>query len=65
MSYVITKTDGTPLTTLTDGTIDTTSSDLTLIGKNYTGYGQALNIDLIKILENFSANTAPNIPLEG
>ena len=34
MAYTVNKTDGTILATVADGTIDTTT-DLTLIGKNY------------------------------
>ena len=30
-------------TTVNDGTIDSSTTDLTLIGKNYSGYGDALN----------------------
>ena len=45
MAYTINKTDGTTLATITDGTIDNTSS-LTLIGKSYSGFGEALNENL-------------------
>ena len=43
MSYKINKTDGTLLVDLVDGRIDTDSTDVTLFGKNYTGYGEFLN----------------------
>lgn len=58
MAYVITKSDGTTLVTIPDGTNDTTTS-LTLAGPNYVGYGQQLNENLIYLLENFASNTAP------
>ena len=35
MAYAINKTDGTVVATDADGTLDTTSSSLSLIGKNY------------------------------
>ena len=54
MAYKLNKTDGTLLTELVDGQIDTTSSDITLIGRNYVGFGEAFNENLIKILENFA-----------
>ena len=54
MSYQLNKTDGTLLTALIDGQIDTASTNLTLVGKNYTGYGEAFNENFIKLLENFS-----------
>ena len=67
MAYAINKTDGTVVATVADGTLDTTSSSLSLIGKNYAGYGEVLNENQVKILENF-ANTSsnqPTSPLEG
>lgn len=64
MAYVVNKTDNTILTTVADGTIDNTA-DLTLIGKNYAGYGEFLNENLIKLLENFSSTSAPSSPLAG
>jgi len=36
MAYKISKTDGTTLLSLADGTIDQSATSLTLIGKNYT-----------------------------
>ena len=65
MSYKLNKTDGSLLTELVDGQIDTTSCDLTLIGRNYTGFGEFLNENLIKILENFSGSAAPSNPVRG
>ena len=67
MAYAINKTDGTVVATVADGTLDTTSSSLSLIGKNYAGYGEVLNENQVKILENF-ANTStnsPTAPLQG
>ena len=66
MAYTINKTDGSVLTTITDGTLDETTN-ISLPGKAYTGYGEVLNEDLVKLLENF-ANTsanAPNKPITG
>ena len=65
MSYQLNKTDGTLLTALIDGQIDTSSTNLTLVGKNYTGYGEAFNENFIKLLENFSNAAAPSNPLTG
>ena len=59
MGYKLNKTDGSLLVDLIDGQIDTTSSDLTLIGRNYTGFGEVLNENFIKVLENFANTTAP------
>ena len=65
MSYQLNKTDGTLLTSLIDGQIDQASTNLTLVGKNYTGYGEAFNENFIKLLENFSNTSAPSNPLTG
>ena len=65
MAYQINKTDGTIISTVADGQIDTLSTDITLIGKNYSGFGEALNENLIKLLENFSSTQAPTYPLRG
>lgn len=65
MSYKLNKTNGTLLTELVDGQIDTTSCDLTLIGRNYVGFGEAFNENLIKLLENFAATAAPATPITG
>jgi hypothetical protein len=65
MAYTITTTAGAALATVADGTVNTTSTSLTLIGKNYAGYGVFLNENYIKLLENFSYSVAPNAPLTG
>ena len=65
MSYKLNKTDGTILTDLVDGTVDNTSSDLTLIGRNYSGFGEFLNENFIKLLENFSSADEPSNPIRG
>ncbi len=64
MPYIINKTDGTILTTLIDGTTDDTT-DLTLIGKNYTGFGEQVNENFVRLLENFSGVSEPEKPLVG
>jgi len=54
-----------PLSGLSDGAVDTTSSSLALIGKNYPGYGTFLNENFLHLLENFSSTATPTAPLEG
>jgi hypothetical protein len=65
MSYTVNKTDGTVLTIVGDGTVDNTTTDITLVGRKYSGYGEVLNENLVKLLESFANRTAPNNPLEG
>ena len=64
MAYIVNKTDGTAVTTITDGFIDNTTS-LTLFGKSYSGFGELLNEDLVKLLENSASTSAPSAPLKG
>ena len=64
MAYTINKTDGTVIATITDGTIDTSTS-LTLFGKSYSGFGELLNEDLVKLLENSASTSQPTAPLRG
>lgn len=64
MAYEINKTDGTAVTTITDGTVDNTTS-LQLFGKSYSGFGEGLNENLVKLLENAANPTAPSAPLMG
>jgi hypothetical protein len=65
MSYKINKTNGDLLVELTDGVIDTVSTDITLVGRNYKGFGEAFNENFVKIIENFAATSAPSNPLKG
>jgi hypothetical protein len=65
MPYTINRTNGLQITVVQDGTIDTKSLDITLVGKNYTGYGEAFNENFVKLLENFSNNKQPVKPLSG
>jgi len=65
MSYRLNKTDGSLLVELVDGRIDNTSTNLVLVGKNYQGFGEFINENFIKILENFSNSAAPSQPIRG
>jgi hypothetical protein len=65
MAYKINNTFGTLLVTLADGTIDTATTDLTLIGKGYAGFGESLNENLVKLLENFNNTSAPSNKQQG
>lgn len=64
MAYTINRSSGAVLTTVADGTIDNTA-DLTLIGKNYSGYGEIINENFVRLLENFSSTAQPSSPLSG
>lgn len=59
MAYQVNRADGTVIATVADGQIDVLSTDLTLIGKNFSGFGESLNENFIKLLENFSGSSSP------
>jgi hypothetical protein len=65
MAYKINNTFGTLLVTLPDGTIDVATTDITLIGKGYAGFGEKLNENLVKLLENFNNTSAPPNKVQG
>lgn len=64
MAYTITLTDGTVFATIADGTTNSSSS-MTLVGKNYAGYGSFLDENFIHLLENSANTSAPAAPLTG
>jgi hypothetical protein len=65
MSYNLTLSNGDQLGTLPDGNINNNYTSLTLVGKNYAGYGVYLNENFIKLTENFAAPTEPSNALQG
>ena len=65
MAYTINNTAGTTLKVLADGTIDTATTDLALIGKGYAGFGESLNENFVKLLENFANTSAPTNKIKG
>lgn len=60
MSYIINKSDGSTLVEVADGELNTRATSLTLIGKNYSGFGESLNENLVKLLENFASVQSPD-----
>lgn len=58
MAYQVDKFNGTFLTSVEDGTIDTTT-DLRFVGKNYAGYGEVQNENFLHLMENFANTSAP------
>jgi len=65
MPYTLNKTNGTILTDILDNSIDRTTTDLALIGKNTPNYGEHFNENFIKLLENFASDEAPRSPIQG
>jgi hypothetical protein len=65
MSYIINLPNGQTLGTVLDGTINNTATSLTLVGRNYSGYGQIIQNDLVALLVNFAYNASPSNPNTG
>jgi hypothetical protein len=70
MAYIINRTNGSTLNPsgqpwqITDGTVDNSSS-LQLFGKSFSPFGEQLNENLVKLLENSASTSAPVAPLPG
>jgi hypothetical protein len=65
MAYQIDKFNGSFLVTIDDQTINTTATNLKLVGRNYAGYGEIQNENFVHLLENFASTTAPPRSLAG
>lgn len=65
MTYKLNRTDGSLLAEVIDSSLDQTTTDITLIGKNASNFGTYLNENFIHLLENFANTSQPNRPLTG
>lgn len=65
MSVSIHKTDGTELTSIRDGDANISDFPIALIGRLYRNYGQLVNENFVKLLENFANASSPDYPLTG
>ena len=59
MSYTVNNTRNTVVSTVNNGTTAAVGG-ITLIGKNFTGYGEIIAEDFVKILENSVYGTQSN-----
>lgn len=65
MTYRVKYTDGTKSPIIVqDGDVDT-STNLGLVGRGYTGFGEVVAENFLHLLENFSDETPPARPTEG
>lgn len=64
MAYNIQKTDDTTLVTVNDTELNT-DYGITLVGRNYSGYGVYLNDNFVALMENFARSSPPTRPLAG
>jgi hypothetical protein len=65
MSYIINNSRGQVVAVVADGTINTTATDLSLVGRGVSGYGTSENENYVFLLENFADSTAPLQPILG
>lgn len=64
MPYNINRYNGTIVATVEDGTVDNTL-DIKLIGRNYAGYGEVQNENIVHLLENFAGTSEPPRKIAG
>jgi hypothetical protein len=65
VSYSIFRTNGSLLTTIPDGTVNTTSTPLSLPGRNFASYGQIVDTNFVRALENFADTAPPSKAMKG
>jgi len=65
MSYIINNSRGNVVAIIADGTVNTTATDLALVGRALTDYGTYENENYVYLLENFANSTAPLQPVLG
>jgi hypothetical protein len=65
MSYIINNSRGQVIAVVADGTVNTTATDLTLVGRGLTDYGTYENENYVYLLENFANSSAPLQPVLG
>jgi hypothetical protein len=68
MSYKLNYTDtaANPIAiTVPDQDLNTTSTDLTFVGKNFPGYSQSIGENFLHLLENFASPTPPPKAISG
>lgn len=64
MTYRINKSDGSFLTDLSNDRVDVMTTGLALLGSNVS-YGEYINENFVKLLENFSSEVQPDRPIIG
>jgi microcystin-dependent protein len=69
MTYQVQFTDSNnpnkPPIIVADGTVNNSATSLSFVGQSYPGYAPILADDLLHLLENFAAPTAPKNPVQG
>ena len=65
MTYNITYWDGTPLVSIANSVIDTSTTSISLLGRNAVNFGLPLNENFVALLQHFADTTPPPSPVKG
>jgi hypothetical protein len=65
MSYIINNSRGQIVAVVGDGTVNTSATDLALVGRAVSNYGEYQNENYVFLLENFANSTEPTQPILG
>lgn len=65
MAYIVNKRDGTVIATVADGTIDTASTSITILGKGFNNYGEIIAENFVQMIEHFAAGVGPDNAIRG
>lgn len=66
MTYFVKRSDPTlPIINVNENSINTVNTSLILVGENYKNYGEFINQNLVRQLENFAHNQPPKNPIKG
>ena len=64
MAYTLNLTSSPALVTVTDETLDNTYA-LTFVGRNRGEWGEVVNENFLRLMENFASSTPPSTSVEG
>lgn len=65
MAYTVDYTDGTKTAISVPNSAVDTTTNIGLVGRGYTNFGEIVAEDLLHLLENFASGSAPSKPVEG
>ena len=67
MAYTVNKTNSSasPSSYTVEDSVINTQTNLSLVGKGYAGYGEAIAENFLHLLENFSNTSEPTKPVAG
>ena len=63
--FTVNRSDGTVIAVVTDGTVDSTSSSISIVGRDIVDYGEIIAETQVHIMENFANSASPSFPTRG